>query len=70
MGLINAAVPAERLDAEVAAAVDDLLAGGPDAIAAAKRLLARCPACRSTRRSPGPVPCRPELFAGDEREEG
>ena len=44
MGLINAAVPADRLDDEVDAVVSDLLAGGPGAIAAAKRLLAEVPA--------------------------
>ena len=43
MGLINAAVPADHLDAEVAAVVADLLAGGPAAIAAAKRLLLEVP---------------------------
>ena len=43
MGLINAAVPAERLDAEVDAIVTDLLAGGPNAIAASKRLIAEVP---------------------------
>lgn len=43
MGLINAAVSAADLDAEVRAVVDDLLAGGPHALAAAKRLLAEVP---------------------------
>lgn len=43
MGLIYAAVPADRLDAEVAAVVNDLLAGSPAAIAAAKQLLVRVP---------------------------
>ena len=40
MGLINAAVPVEELDAAVDAAVADLKAGGPEAIAAAKQLMA------------------------------
>jgi methylglutaconyl-CoA hydratase len=44
MGLINAAVPAERLDEEIDAVVGDLLAGSPSAIAAAKSLLERVPA--------------------------
>ncbi len=44
MGLINAAVPADRLDAEVDAIVADLLLGGPGALAASKRLLAEVPA--------------------------
>jgi methylglutaconyl-CoA hydratase len=43
MGLINAAVPADRLDAEVDAVVTDLLAGSPNAIAAAKQLLREVP---------------------------
>lgn len=43
MGLITAAVPAERLDDEVGAVVADLLAGSPAAIAAAKQLLDRVP---------------------------
>ena len=43
MGLINAAVPVEELDAAVDAVVADLKAGGPEAIAAAKQLMARVP---------------------------
>ena len=43
LGLINTAVPADQLDAEVDAVVQDLLAGGPGAIAATKQLLAQVP---------------------------
>src|SRR3546814_19613444 len=43
MGLINADVPADRLDSEVDAIVDDLLAAAPGGLAAAKQLLARVP---------------------------
>lgn len=43
MGLINAAVPADQLDAEVEAIVADLLQGGPGALAASKQLLAEVP---------------------------
>lgn len=43
MGLITAAVPAEALDREVEAIVDDICRGGPEAIAAAKSLLVRVP---------------------------
>jgi methylglutaconyl-CoA hydratase len=43
MGLINAAVPADRLDDEVDNVVTDLLAGSPAAITAAKELLDRVP---------------------------
>ncbi|WP_092530529.1 enoyl-CoA hydratase family protein [Amycolatopsis arida] len=39
IGLINAAVPAERLDAEVARYVRSLSLGGPNALAATKELL-------------------------------
>jgi len=70
MGLVNAAVPADRLDDEVDAVVHDLLAGGPGAIAAAKRLLAEVPgtpvdeAFRWTGELSG------WLFATDEAREG
>ncbi len=43
MGLINAAVPSDRLDDEVTAIVNDLLAGEPNAIAGAKQLTAVVP---------------------------
>lgn len=43
LGLINEAVPAEGLDARVDAIVHDLLAGGPNALAATKQLLTRVP---------------------------
>ena len=43
LGLINAAVPRDQLDAEVDAVISDLLAGSPAAIAASKRLLAEVP---------------------------
>jgi methylglutaconyl-CoA hydratase len=43
IGLVNAAVPRDQLDAEVDAVIGDLLAGHPDAIAASKQLLDRIP---------------------------
>ncbi len=43
IGLINRAVPAAELDPAVDEVVGDLLAGGPNALAAAKQLLARVP---------------------------
>jgi Enoyl-CoA hydratase/carnithine racemase len=43
VGLITRAVPAADLDAEVAAVVARLLAGGPSALAAAKRLVYTIP---------------------------
>jgi methylglutaconyl-CoA hydratase len=42
LGLVHAVVPAADLDATVAAYVDDLLAGAPGAITAAKHLIAEC----------------------------
>jgi methylglutaconyl-CoA hydratase len=44
VGLVNAAVPAERLDAEVARYVDLLRRGAPGALAATKALLQHPPA--------------------------
>ncbi len=43
MGIINAAVPAEELDAAVDEVVQDLLLGSPAGLAAGKRLLAEVP---------------------------
>ena len=43
LGLVHRVVPAQELDAAVAAAVDDLLAGGPGALAETKRLLLDLP---------------------------
>ncbi len=39
LGLVDVVVPATELDAAIDALVDDLVAGGPEALAAAKRLL-------------------------------
>jgi methylglutaconyl-CoA hydratase len=44
LGLVHAVVPSADLDATVTAYVDDLLAGAPGAISAAKHLIAEC--CR------------------------
>lgn len=70
MGLINAAVPAAQLDAEVDAVVSDLLAGGPEAIAAAKQLLRDVPGMSidDAFRWTGELSAR--LFTGDEAREG
>jgi methylglutaconyl-CoA hydratase len=70
MGLINAAVPADRLDDEVAAAVDDLLAGGPGALAASKRLLAEVPGMPVDEAFAWTGALSAELFAGDEARAG
>jgi methylglutaconyl-CoA hydratase len=70
IGLINAAVPADRLDAEVDAAVADLLAGGPGALAAAKQLLREVPSLPVDEafRLTGELSAR--LFRSDEAREG
>jgi methylglutaconyl-CoA hydratase len=70
MGLINAAVPAERLDDEVAAVVDDLLAGGPEALSASKRLLAEVPGMPVDEAFAWTGALSAELFAGDEAKAG
>ena len=43
LGLVNKAVPRDRLDAEVDDIVTDLLAGGPTALANTKRLIRQVP---------------------------
>jgi methylglutaconyl-CoA hydratase len=70
MGLINAAVPVERLDGEVAAVVGDLLAGGPQALAASKRLLAEVPCMPVDEAFAWTGELSAELFAGDEAKAG
>jgi methylglutaconyl-CoA hydratase len=70
IGLINAAAPADRLDDEVAAAVDDLLAGGPGALAASKRLLAQVPGMPVDEAFAWTGALSAELFAGDEARQG
>jgi methylglutaconyl-CoA hydratase len=70
MGLINAAVPADRLDDEVDAVVTDLLAGGPGAIAAAKRLLAEVPGTPVDEAFRWTGALSAQLFATEEAREG
>ena len=70
LGLINAAVPSESLDAEVEAVVADLLKGGPGALAAAKQLLGRVPEMPSEDALEWTERLSAELFAGDEAAEG
>jgi methylglutaconyl-CoA hydratase len=70
MGLINAAVPADRLDEEVDGVVSDLLAGGPGAIAAAKRLLAEVPGTPVDEAFRRTGELSAQLFATEEAREG
>ena len=70
LGLINAAVPAESLDDEVEAAVTDLLAGGPSALAAAKQLVDQVPEMSFDDALAWAERLSAELFAGEEAAEG
>ena len=70
MGLINAAVPVEELDAAVDAAVTDLKAGGPEAIAAAKQLMARVPGMPIDEAFQWTGELSASLFRGEEAAEG
>ena len=70
LGLINSAVPAENLDAEVESVVGDLLKGGPSALAAAKHLLDRVPEMSFDDALRWAERLSAELFAGDEAAEG
>ena len=70
MGLINAAVPVEELDAAVDAAVADLKAGGPEAIAAAKQLMARVPGMPIDEAFQWTGELSASLFRGEEATEG
>ena len=70
MGLINAAVPVEELDAAVDAAVADLKAGGPEAIAAAKQLMARVPEMPIDEAFRWAGELSASLFRGEEAAEG
>jgi len=70
MGLINAAVPESQLDEEVALVVADLLAGGPEAIAAAKQLTVVVPTLDEEEAYAWTSTLSASLFAGDEAREG
>lgn len=70
MGLINAAVPAERLDAEIDLIVNDLLAGEPHAIAAAKQLIELVPTMSENDAFEWTAELSASLFASDEAREG
>ncbi len=70
MGLINTAVPPEHLDEEVSAVVDDLLLGGPNALAASKQVLERVPELGFDEATKWTARLSGELFGGDEAAEG
>jgi methylglutaconyl-CoA hydratase len=70
IGLINAAVPAAELDAEVGAVVADLLAAGPEALAHAKQLLAQVPGMPVDEAFAWTGELSARLFQSDEAREG
>jgi methylglutaconyl-CoA hydratase len=70
MGLINAAVPADVLDAEIDAIVNDLLAGEPGAIAASKQLIATVPTMAEQQAFEWTAELSARLFASDAAREG
>ena len=70
LGIITAAVPEDELDAEVDAAVQDLLLAGPGALAATKQLLARIPEMTAEDAFEWTKQLSGELFGSDEAREG
>jgi len=70
VGLITQAVPADRLDAAVDAIVTRLLAGGPQALAAAKQLVNDVPGMDRTEAFAWAAGLSASLFASAEAAEG
>lgn len=70
LGLVNQAVPAEKLDAVVQKYVADLLAGGPNALAATKQLLVHVPEMDIDSAFEWTSKLSADLFQGDEAKEG
>jgi len=70
MGLVNRAVPADELDDVVDGFVVDLLAGGPDALAATKQLLTRVPGMPTEEAFDWTAKLSADLFRSDEAIEG
>jgi methylglutaconyl-CoA hydratase len=70
LGLINKAVPAGELDAEVEAIVNDLLAGEPNALAAVKLLTSSVPSLSEEEAFAWTAELSATLFASEEAKEG
>lgn len=70
IGLLTAAVPAERLDAEVAEYVQSLSLGGPAALAATKQLLQGESATDISEKFATMLATSARFFAGEEGQEG
>ncbi|MEZ5166848.1 MAG: enoyl-CoA hydratase-related protein [Acidimicrobiales bacterium] len=70
LGLINAAVPEESLDAEIDSILADLRLAGPNALAATKALLTTVPTLAVDEAFTWTAALSAELFRGDEAREG
>ncbi len=70
VGLLNRAVPRDQLDGAVAEVVDKVVAGGPLALAAAKRLVNEVPDLDRAAAFAMTEVLSAELFASDEAAEG
>jgi methylglutaconyl-CoA hydratase len=70
IGLVTYAVDDDQLDTTVTSVVDDLLAGGPEALAASKELLAQVPSMSTEDAFEWTATLSARLFAGDEAKEG
>ena len=70
LGIISRAVPEEDIDAAVQEVINDLLCGGPMALAAAKRLINEIPLLTQEDAFPWAADFSAELFASDEAAEG
>jgi enoyl-CoA hydratase/carnithine racemase len=70
MGMINLAAPRDELDAAVGDLVDDLIAGGPKALAASKELINKVPSMSRDDAFAWTGKLSPELFGSDEAAEG
>jgi len=70
VGLLNSAVPAERLDDEVRRYTDLLALGGPSALAATKAMLRRRPAATMAEDFAAMLALSAAHFAGAEGQEG
>ncbi|HEY9390834.1 MAG TPA: enoyl-CoA hydratase family protein [Mycobacteriales bacterium] len=70
VGLVNSAVDADELDAEVARYVDMLVLGAPTALAATKAMLRRAPAGSMAEDFEAMTALSARHFAGEEGQEG
>lgn len=69
-GMINRVVPAAALDAEIAALVDQLRLGGPQALAATKQLLRKVPTMSRTEAFGWTADLSSQLFSSQEAQAG